>query len=475
MPMCPYCHTIVGEDAPACPKCGRPLAMPRNAKDKYHGEAKTGNYEPHKQEAYSRFRPSSGSSYRSWPPTKPQERSNRALKIIGIIGACIAVIAVLIVVIDPLTPSLYTGALNLSFTVDNGLNPSPQAIYMETSHRAVDWSAVADTPWLDLDPLDGRTDKETSITLSANILGMYPGEYAATVTIYASAAKNTPIEIPVSLVITDTRETLAIKQAVAGETDDLEVYYDRQPLYTDFTLVDSQSATDPTWEQLIQFIGSDDTDEATYIEGVYMCGSFAETLHNNAEQEGIRAAWVGIDFADNTIGHALNAFNTIDQGIVFVDCTGGGFEVFAPSLGDSQIYESDYDRIAYVKIGEEYGLIGMGVAESPQYTFYEQYEQRWEYYKGRLEEYNTRAEEYMARVEEYVAGVEEYIDIVSGGTYDYATTQMMYLDLKREEEELGPEGEYLKREADYLNQLLQDLGYYPWKPLGVVSHVEIYW
>jgi hypothetical protein len=406
-------------------------------------------------------KPSYGSSYGSWPPHKPREKSNRALKIIAIIGACIAVTAVVIVVIDPLTPSLIVSALNVTFTVTDGLDPSPQTIYVGSTHRAVDWSAVGDTAWLNTNPLDGRTGKETPMTLSPHIWGMYPGEYAATVTIFASGAKNTPIEIPVSLVITDTEETLAIKKAVGGETGDLEVHYDKQPPYTDFTLVNSQNATDPTWEQLIQFIGFDDTDEATYIEGVYMCGNFAETLHNNAEQEGIRAAWVSIDFAGSTTGHALNAFNTIDQGIVFVDCTGGGFDVFAPSPGHGQSYESDTDKIAYVKIGEEYGLIGVDIARSPQYTSYEQYEQQWEGYEGRVEEYN-------ASVEDYNEEVNEYNREISRGTYSYGAMMTWYSDLKQDEAEL-------EREERDLNQLLQDLGYYRWESLGVVSHVETYW
>lgn len=475
MPMCPYCHTIVGEDIPVCPKCGRPLAVHQNIKDKYRGEARTGNYEPHKPDGYSGFKPSHGSSYGHRTTYGPQKKSRRVPIIIGITLACIFAIVMFIILTDPFTPSLSTNPLDFSFSVYNGLKPPSQILNIESSGRSITWFAVDDARWLDLDPIDGTTDDDTPVTLSVDLSGIHPGEYTATVTISASDAKNTPLEIPVSLVITDTEETLAIKKAVDGETYNLEVHYDGLPLYSGISLINSQSATNPTWEQLLQFIASDGTDKEAYVEGIYMCGSFAETLHNNAEQQGIRAAWVGIDFAHDSVGHALNAFYTTDEGLVFVDCTGGGFEVLAPSLGDSQIYEIDYDRIAYVKIGEEYGSVDVEVAKSPQYTFYEQYEQRWEYYKSRLDEYNTRAEEYGAGVEEYIAGVEEYIDAISGGTYDYATTQMMLLDLKRQEEELEREEEYLKPEADYLNQLLQDLGYCPLEPLGVVSHVEIYW
>jgi hypothetical protein len=53
-----------------------------------------------------------------------------------------------------------------------------------------------------------------------------------------------------------------------------------------------------------------------------VCADFAETLHNNAEKAGWRAAYVGIDLAGSERGHALNAFQTTDQGLVYIDCTG---------------------------------------------------------------------------------------------------------------------------------------------------------
>lgn len=250
MPLCPYCHTIVSEDTRFCPECGRPLAVTGAIKGK---------------------------------------QSRRALKIIGITLTCIVVTAILAIIVpDLLNPSLSLNPLNLSFTVSDGLNPPPQTVEIGSSRRAVNWFATADAPWLSFDPLFGSTDKEISTTLSVDIWGMYPGEYAATVTISAANAKNTPLEIPVSLVITDTKETLAIKEAVGGNMDSLEIHYNKQPPYNKglqtniVNLTNNNSATDPTWRQLLQFIAADNTGKQIYIPGVYMCGSFAETLHNNA-------------------------------------------------------------------------------------------------------------------------------------------------------------------------------------------------
>ena len=51
------------------------------------------------------------------------------------------------------------------------------------------------------------------------------------------------------------------------------------------------------------------------------CGNFAQELHNNAEEAGIRTAFVAIHYEEG-IPHAINAFKTIDQGLVYIDVTG---------------------------------------------------------------------------------------------------------------------------------------------------------
>lgn len=88
------------------------------------------------------------------------------------------------------------------------------------------------------------------------------------------------------------------------------------------SLINNNDATNPTYSQLISFIKKDKTDERTYKPGKFTCGDFAEIVHNNAEKAGIKAAWVTIDFKENSKGHVCNAFKTTDKGLVYVDCTG---------------------------------------------------------------------------------------------------------------------------------------------------------
>ena len=94
----------------------------------------------------------------------------------------------------------------------------------------------------------------------------------------------------------------------------------------------------------------DQTDKQLYIERGYsnsfVCTDFAERLHNNAEAYGIKSAYVTIK--DTTeVGHALNAFNTIDRGWVYIDSTGSE----KTSCGSCS-----RDKVASLRIGEVYSL-----------------------------------------------------------------------------------------------------------------------
>jgi predicted RNase H-like nuclease (RuvC/YqgF family) len=135
-----------------------------------------------------------------------------------------------------------------------------------------------------------------------------------------------------------------------------------------------------------------------------------------------------------------------------VDCTGGGLELVVPSLEENYNSDIDHDKIAYVQLGEEYGLVSSDVAKSAEYTFYQQYKQQRQEYESRLDDYNRRVEQY----NQETSGKVYYV-----GSSEYYRINRLYNELKQEEEEL--------------QQLDQELGSSRWKPLGVVSHVEIYW
>ena len=74
---------------------------------------------------------------------------------------------------------------------------------------------------------------------------------------------------------------------------------------------------DPTYSQAVAFLTEDKTDNNKYIEDSYVCSHFARDVDNNAEEEGFRCAYVGINYPDG--GHSIIAFDTIDKGLVYFD------------------------------------------------------------------------------------------------------------------------------------------------------------
>ncbi|MFC1991392.1 hypothetical protein ACFLVC_01480 [Chloroflexota bacterium] len=150
-------------------------------------------------------------------------------------------------------------------------------------------------------------------------------------------------------------EVEAVQVELEAIREELQLYHDtgitvaqgtvpryRTSLYDSFDLENNPDAINISWSQLKDFLKEDRTDNIPYVENVFTCGEFAETLHNNAENSGIKVAWVGIQFEDGSIGHALNAFVTTDRGLVYIDVTGW------PSNADGPYHS---DRIVSMRVG----------------------------------------------------------------------------------------------------------------------------
>lgn len=75
--------------------------------------------------------------------------------------------------------------------------------------------------------------------------------------------------------------------------------------------------SNPTYEELIEFLSRDKTDTNLYTPGEYVSFDFAVELNNNAELEGIRAAFVTVIFPEKR--HGIVAFETTDKGLIFIE------------------------------------------------------------------------------------------------------------------------------------------------------------
>jgi len=78
---------------------------------------------------------------------------------------------------------------------------------------------------------------------------------------------------------------------------------------------------DPTYEEAVSFLKEDKTSDNEYNGddyGVYVCSHFSRDVCNNAEAEGLRCAIVHLVYPGTT-GHAIVAFDTIDEGLVYFE------------------------------------------------------------------------------------------------------------------------------------------------------------
>jgi hypothetical protein len=75
-----------------------------------------------------------------------------------------------------------------------------------------------------------------------------------------------------------------------------------------------------SYDEVIAFLKSDQTDRNEYTSD-FNCISFTNNIKENANKKGIRCAIVSFDLVgvNKSIGHAINAFETTDRGIVYFD------------------------------------------------------------------------------------------------------------------------------------------------------------
>jgi len=237
-------------------------------------------------------------------------------------------------------------------------------------------------------------------------------------------------------------------------------------------LENNPNAKDPTWDQVISFLKTDNTDEMEYVASDFMCGSFAQEVHNNAEKAGIRAAFVGIDLAEERIGHAVNGFNTTDRGLIFTDTTGQTaleyelaqlkLEASEDSSGGS---DPGGDRMAYVQQGSELGFISLNVNPSPEYAYYENYSIKSREFEAKLTDFNKK-------VQAYNGDVQDFNRWVSGTTFISGSSEARRVGEWKQQLQMTLY--LLKSEEAGLDREKAGLGSI-WEPMGTVSGIDVRW
>jgi len=101
---------------------------------------------------------------------------------------------------------------------------------------------------------------------------------------------------------------------ISGKQDGYEDGYQKG---MEDSLGHGYTISDTTYADVLNFLGQDNTDLNEYAEGSYVCTHFARDVCNNAEDAGIRCAFVDLRYEES--GHSVIAFNTIDQGMVYFE------------------------------------------------------------------------------------------------------------------------------------------------------------
>ena len=86
-------------------------------------------------------------------------------------------------------------------------------------------------------------------------------------------------------------------------------------------LVENPNARDPTYSEVLNFLKTDDTVDNKYVNPTFTCADFATELQNHAESQGLNCGYSSLKFLGKDSGHAVNVFDTVDMGPVYVDTT----------------------------------------------------------------------------------------------------------------------------------------------------------
>jgi hypothetical protein len=223
-------------------------------------------------------------------------------------------------------------------------------------------------------------------------------------------------------------------------------------------LKNDPQAINISFRSLQDFIHQDTTDLLPYIErdnpdGLtpFVCSDFAELLHNNAEAAGIRAGYVSIDWVSGDIGHAINVFETTDQGLIFIDCTGKS-DYSQVEEGENNITLGSWDKVAYLVVGRKYGVISSAYAESGDYSFYERFEGKWQELKDKLAAYNAEVKLYNQEIRD---------SVFMEGSPELVRIKAWEVRLTEQENTIG--------------ELSLEVGYSRFRPLGIVDNYVIHW
>jgi hypothetical protein len=149
-----------------------------------------------------------------------------------------------------------------------------------------------------------------------------------------------------------------------------------------------RNASPVSYNELIAFLDQDDTEDSLYVMPNYTCVDFSAELFNNAQARGIKCAMVSVTFKEAIPGHAFNAFQTTDRGIVYIDCTG----INKTCIEDGYLAT---DNNVYLQVGNHLGELPDNQTDGNlDYSFYSDRMERIEAFKDKVNQYLEAVDAY---------------------------------------------------------------------------------
>ncbi len=241
----------------------------------------------------------------------------------------------------------------------------------------------------------------------------------------------------------------------------------------------------PTWVELKDLLSDDQTDKEVYNAEKFNCAFFALMLRDAIRDQGLRSAYVNVEYVNQNTGHALNAFET-DQGLVFI--------------------EPQSDHVIYLEIGKAYAVLPIQALQEEitdisgpveeffnplrkvrysrslfEYAYYENYLARKNYYQETLEKHNEAVKNINAQNQEINDAIDK-LNLEVDRYNNQDPERLSDQDLKEEEERiLVAQKILLTRKAEIevwsanINSLLNELHILIKHDEKIVERFNLFW
>lgn len=120
-----------------------------------------------------------------------------------------------------------------------------------------------------------------------------------------------------------------------------------------FDKVDNPEATDVSFGELMLQLRRVEAKEYEFTNLLGSCGWYAEAVHNELENNGIRAAIVFVFIGDGSTVHVFNAFEAIDSGRIYADMTGGVLAIAEKVDGEYRFVKHEENQTQIQELGFE--------------------------------------------------------------------------------------------------------------------------